>query len=100
MRDLVVGCNAGLLQGRAAVDLNREEEMAGGAQVLVAALTSMRKISLLEVESKVPEGQFQTLYEAALAGCDAIAEAMRTCLIEHATQSFSLRRSLRSGQKT
>merc|ERR1719263_1798013 len=38
MRDLVTACSTGLLQGRPAMDLSREEEMAGGAQLLAACL--------------------------------------------------------------
>mmetsp|Transcript_70752 Transcript_70752/g.207235 ORF Transcript_70752/g.207235 Transcript_70752/m.207235 type:complete len:254 (+) Transcript_70752:87-848(+) len=100
MRDLVVACSAGMLGRRPALDLNREEESAGGAQVLLAALAGAKQILLLEVESKVPDGQFAPLYETALAGCEAIAEQMRTCLMEHAARSFSARLSLRSGQKS
>mmetsp|Transcript_63452 Transcript_63452/g.136469 ORF Transcript_63452/g.136469 Transcript_63452/m.136469 type:complete len:252 (-) Transcript_63452:8-763(-) len=100
MRDLVVACSAGMLGRKPALDLNREEEMSGGAQILMGALSGSKQISLLEVESKVPMEQFQQLYDTALAGCGVIAEQMRTALIEHATQSFSLRLSLRSGQKS
>merc|ERR1712183_374061 len=98
MRDLVSACCTGMLVGRPALDLSREEENAGGAQVLAAALASSEKVLLLEVESKVPEGQFEPLYSMAVAGCRKIADEMRTCLLEHATQHFSLRLSLRSGQ--
>mmetsp|Transcript_41489 Transcript_41489/g.95373 ORF Transcript_41489/g.95373 Transcript_41489/m.95373 type:complete len:254 (-) Transcript_41489:41-802(-) len=100
MRDLLVACTAGLLQGRPAVDLTREEENAGGAQVLVAAFASTKKISLLEVESKVPAGQFEPLFDASLQGCCLLAEEMRRCLLEHATQHFSLRASCRSTRKS
>jgi len=99
MRDLVAACSAGMLQARPALDLSREEENAGAAQVLAATLASSEKVLLLEVESKVPDGQFEPLMHMASTGCKAIADEMRTCLLEHATQHFSLRLSLRSGQK-
>mmetsp|Transcript_14642 Transcript_14642/g.41861 ORF Transcript_14642/g.41861 Transcript_14642/m.41861 type:complete len:253 (+) Transcript_14642:141-899(+) len=99
-RDLVVACSVGMLGRRPAVDLSREEENAGGAQILLGALAGSRQVSLLEVESKVPEGQFPAMYDMAMAGCEAIAEQMRARLMEHATQNFSLRMSLRSGQKS
>ncbi|CAK0825864.1 unnamed protein product [Prorocentrum cordatum] len=99
MRDLVVACSSGMLGHRAALDLSREEELASGAQVLVGMLVSACKVSLLEVESKVPEDQFQPLYDMAAAGCGAVAEQMRACLLEHAAQCFSLRASLRHGKK-
>jgi len=88
-----------MLQGRSALDLSREEENAGGAQVIAACLASSKKVLLLEVESKVPDGQFEPLYNMALVGCETIAGELRTCLVEHATQNFSMRLSLRGGQK-
>eukprot|EP00928_Gymnodinium_smaydae_P053566 TRINITY_DN37529_c0_g1_i1.p1 TRINITY_DN37529_c0_g1~~TRINITY_DN37529_c0_g1_i1.p1 ORF type:complete len:254 (+),score=49.98 TRINITY_DN37529_c0_g1_i1:127-888(+) len=99
MRDLVVACSAGMLGRHPALDLSREEEMVGGATLLLAVHSGAGKTSLLEVESKVPDGQFVPLCELATAGCQALAEEMRTCLVEHATQAFSLRASLRSGLK-
>jgi len=100
MRDLTAACTSGMLGRRVALDLSREEEMAGGAQVTVGILAGARQVSLLEVESKVPDGQFEPLYEMGLVGCDAMAAQMKACLLEHATQNFSLRTSLRSGQKS
>mmetsp|Transcript_15148 Transcript_15148/g.32682 ORF Transcript_15148/g.32682 Transcript_15148/m.32682 type:complete len:268 (+) Transcript_15148:177-980(+) len=99
MKDTVCACTAGILGRRVAIDLTREEEMAGGAQVIAGILAGTQEVSLLEVESKVPEGMFAPMYEAAVAGCAQIAMEMKACLLEHATQSFSLRMSLRSGQK-
>lgn len=100
MRDLVTACTAGMLGRRPALDLNREEEMSGGAQVTLAILAGARTVSLLEVESKVPDGQFEPLCDMAMAGCDQLTQQMKACLVEHATHHFSLRMSLRSGQKS
>lgn len=99
MRDLVTASSSGMLQGRCALDLSRDEENAGGAQVVAACLANAKKVLLLEVESKVPDGQFEPLYHMALTGCEAMAAELRTCLVEHATQNFSMRLSLRGGQK-
>lgn len=99
-RDLVAACTAGMLGRRPALDLNREEEQAGGASLTMGVLAGARKVTLLEVESKVPEGMFEPLHQMALSGCEALAQQMKACLMDHATQSFSLRMSLRSGQKS
>ena len=95
MRDLVVACTAGMLGRKPAIDLSREEEQAGGAEILLASLTGAKRVSLLEVESKVPDGYFSVLYDMALQGCHTIAEQMRSCLLEHASEGFSLRKSHR-----
>jgi len=100
MRDLVVACSAGMLGRQPAVDLNRDEEFAGGAQLLLAELVGSKNVVLLEVESKVPDGEFARLHDMASTGCQAVAQQMKIGLLEHATRSFSLRFSLRSGQKS
>lgn len=56
---------------------------------------SSEEISGGQVESKVPEDGFQPLYELALRGCQVIAQQMRSCLLEHALEGFSLRQSRR-----
>jgi len=100
MRGLVVACSSGMLGRRPVIDLNREEERAGGAQVLLASFAGTKQILLMEVESKVPEGSFPKLHELSLTGCDVIAEQMRACLLEHAVQGFSARLSHRKGRKS
>ena len=56
---------------------------------------SLKKLG--QVESKVPEDGFKPLYELALRGCQSIGEQMRSCLLEHALEGFSLRQSRRKG---
>jgi len=100
MRDMVTACTSGMLGRRPALDLTKEEEFSGGAQVTIAMFAGSRKMALMEVESKVPDGMFEPLCELAVAGCDKISKQMKACLLEHATQSFSLRMSHRSGMKS
>lgn len=99
MRDFVVSCSSGMLGLKPAVDLNREEENGGGAQMLIAAWAGVKQVALLTTESKVPDDQFKQLWDVAMAGCEIIAKEMKACLSEHAAQDFSLRSSFRSGTK-
>ena len=92
------------------MDLSREEEQAGGAEILLASLTGAKRVSLLEaapdqkwrffgqekygqkiqVESKVPDGYFTQLYEMALQGLGGRAGeefgVSKTTILERSTK--------------
>ena len=48
MRDTLAACAAGFLDGAALLDLNHQEEMGNGAQLVVATLPRHRQVTLLQ----------------------------------------------------
>nr|BAD22331.1 putative exosome component 4 [Oryza sativa Japonica Group]BAD22495.1 putative exosome component 4 [Oryza sativa Japonica Group] len=68
MRDIVTSCSA---------DLNYIEDSAGGPDVTVGFLTKMDKVTLLQMDAKLPMDTFETVMDLAIEGCKAIANYIR-----------------------
>ncbi|ESQ43916.1 hypothetical protein EUTSA_v10006211mg [Eutrema salsugineum] len=86
MRDLAVSCSAGYLNSTPLLDLNYLEDSAGGADVTVGILPKLDKVTLLQMDAKLPMETFETVFALASEGCKAIAERIREVLLENTKQ--------------
>ncbi|CAG7903103.1 unnamed protein product, partial [Brassica rapa] len=86
MRDLAVSCSAGYLNSTPLLDLNYVEDSAGGADVTVGILPKLDKVTLLQMDAKLPMETFETVFALASEGCKAIAERVREVLQENTRQ--------------
>ncbi|CAA7023084.1 unnamed protein product [Microthlaspi erraticum] len=86
MRDLAVSCSAGYLNSTPLLDLNYVEDSAGGADVTVGILPKLDKVTLLQMDAKLPMETFETVFALASEGCRAIAERIREVLQENTKQ--------------
>ncbi|CAI6006302.1 unnamed protein product [Closterium sp. NIES-64] len=77
MRDLVTSCASGYLNATPLLDLNYVEDSGGGPDVTVGYLPSFDKISLLQMDAKLPMDTFEEVVKLAVTGCKAIAHRMR-----------------------
>ncbi|EMS58290.1 Exosome complex component RRP41 [Triticum urartu] len=77
MRDIVTSCSAGYLCSTPLLDLNYIEDSAGGADVTVGILAKMDKVTLLQMDAKLPMDTFETVMDLASEGCKAIATYIR-----------------------
>uniref|UniRef100_J3MVV6 Uncharacterized protein n=1 Tax=Oryza brachyantha TaxID=4533 RepID=J3MVV6_ORYBR len=77
MRDIVTSCSAGYLCSTPLLDLNYIEDSAGGPDVTVGILAKMDKVTLLQMDAKLPMDTFETVMELAIEGCKAIAKYIR-----------------------
>ncbi|CAI5537685.1 unnamed protein product [Closterium sp. Naga37s-1] len=91
MRDLVTSCASGYLNATPLLDLNYVEDSGGGPDVTVGYLPSSDKISLLQMDAKLPMDTFEEVVKLAVTGCKAIAHRMRQVLLEH-TERLALAR--------
>ncbi|BAT07056.1 exosome complex component RRP41 homolog [Oryza sativa Japonica Group] len=83
MRDIVTSCSAGYLCSTPLLDLNYIEDSAGGPDVTVGFLTKMDKVTLLQMDAKLPMDTFETVMDLAIEGCKAIANYIREVLLEN-----------------
>lgn len=76
MKDFVVSCAAGLIDGTPLVDLNYIEDSAGGPDLPIALLPRYNKVSLLQMDSKLSIDNFQEVVNMAVNGCKQIHEVL------------------------
>ncbi|XP_034904848.1 exosome complex component RRP41 homolog isoform X2 [Populus alba] len=93
MRDLVTSCSAGFLNSTPLLDLNYVEDSAGGPDVTVGILPKLDKVTLLQMDAKLPIDTFENVMQLAVEGCKAIANYIREVLLEN-TKQLEYRRGL------
>ncbi|KAI5423872.1 Exosome complex component rrp41, variant 2 [Lathyrus oleraceus] len=91
MRDLVTSCSAGYLNSTPLLDLNYVEDSAGGPDVTVGILPKLDKVTLLQMDSKLPIDILENVIQLATEGCKAIANYIREILLEN-TKELEYRR--------
>nr|TKS14455.1 exosome complex component RRP41 isoform X1 [Populus alba] len=96
MRDLVTSCSAGFLNSTPLLDLNYVEDSAGGPDVTVGILPKLDKVTLLQMDAKLPIDTFENVMQLAVEGCKAIANYIREVLLEN-TKQLEYRRGLYQG---
>ncbi|XP_057533675.1 exosome complex component RRP41 homolog [Amaranthus tricolor] len=86
MCDLVTSCSAGYLCTTPLLDLNYVEDSAGGPDITVGLLPKLDKVTLLQMDSKLPLDTFESVMQLAIEGCKAIANYVREVLLENTKQ--------------
>ena len=66
MRDLVVGCSCGMINGQVVADLDDTEDKEGDGDMPVAILPNLGLVSLLQVDGVYSREKFQKAFELAI----------------------------------
>lgn len=80
MRDLVASCAAGKVDNHLVLDLGDKEDKEGEADVPVAYMPKLEKITLLQMDGILPKGEFKDCVDLAVEGCKQIYEIQREAL--------------------
>lgn len=80
MRDLVVACAAGKIDGVLVLDLNDIEDKEGEADVPVAYMPNLGLISLLQMDGSLTIEEFNQALNLAIEGCKQIYNLQREAL--------------------
>ncbi|KAL2632448.1 hypothetical protein R1flu_017134 [Riccia fluitans] len=86
MRDIVASCAAGYLNSTPILDLNYLEDSGGGPDLTVALFPKLDKVSLLQMDSKIPLDVFEKVMNLASEGAKAVAQFIREKLMENTKQ--------------
>jgi exosome complex component RRP41 len=80
MRDLVVACAAGKADDTIVLDLMDEEDKLGSADVPVALMPSLNAITLLQMDGKLSQEEFESTVNLAVEGCKQIYTMQKEAL--------------------
>lgn len=80
MRDLVSSCAAGKIDGQLILDLGDYEDKQGQADVPVAYMSKLGKVTLLQMDGVLSTEEFEKCVGLAIEGCEQIYEMQREAL--------------------
>ncbi|HUU86898.1 MAG TPA: exosome complex exonuclease Rrp41 [Candidatus Glassbacteria bacterium] len=80
MRDIVVACATGKINGKIALDLMDTEDKVGDADVPVAYMPNLNAITLLQMDGKLSTKEFEEAVKMAIEGCKKISNIQKEAL--------------------
>jgi exosome complex component RRP41 len=80
MRDMVVGCTAGKIDGKIVLDLSKEEDNFGQADLPVGILTKSEKVVLMQMDGDLSVEEFENATSMILKATKRIAQIQRDAL--------------------
>lgn len=88
MRDLVPSCAAGKIDGTVILDLNKEEDNNGDADMPIAYLPRTGELLLLQMDGHLKTDEFDTALNMLVSACENINKLQREALLSKYTSGF------------
>ncbi len=82
MRDMVAACAAGKVADQIVLDVNDEEDKEGQADMPVAYMPNLGKITLMQLDGILTPTEYKKCLETAIGGCKQIYEIQKKALME------------------
>lgn len=82
MRDMVSACAAGKVADQIVLDVNDEEDKEGQADMPVAYMPNLGKITLMQLDGILTPSEYKKCLETAIVGCKQVYEIQRKALME------------------
>lgn len=82
MKDLLVGCAAGKVEGKIVLDLGKEEDNYGEADLPVVYAPRTGRVSMLQMDGNFTQEEFKKAFKLAIEGCKQISEMQKKALKE------------------
>lgn len=82
MRDFVVGCTVGKVEGKVVLDLSKEEDNFGQADLPVAVLAKTGEVVLIQMDGDLSKEEFNEGMSMIMTATARIHEIQRTALSE------------------
>ena len=80
MRDLIVACAAGKVEGQLVVDLSDQEDKKGEADVPVAYMPNLNAITLLQMDGQLTLEEFEKAVGLSIEGCKLLYTIQKEAL--------------------
>jgi exosome complex component RRP41 len=82
MKDIPVSCAAGKIDGEVVLDLGKEEDNFGDADLPIAIAPRTGEILLLQMDGHLTQKEFDKALDLAIKGCKIIAELQKKAILE------------------
>jgi len=82
MRDIPVACAAGKIEGQVVLDLGKEEDNFGSADLPIAISPRTGEILLLQMDGHLTSDEFNTALDMAIKGCHDVSELQKKAITE------------------
>tara|TARA_Y100000758_G_scaffold81690_1_gene55376 strand:+ start:444 stop:1166 length:723 start_codon:yes stop_codon:yes gene_type:complete len=80
MKDLVPSCATGKVDGKIVLDLNKEEDNFGEADLPLAVLPATEEVVLMQMDGELTPDEFEEAFNMAIEGCKQVYEVQRNAL--------------------
>ena len=80
MKDLIPSCATGRIDGKVVLDLNKEEDNFGEADLPVAVIPSTEEVVLMQMDGELTPDEFEEAFNMAIDGCKQVYEIQRDAL--------------------
>lgn len=80
MRDLVAASASGKADGHIVLDVGEEEDKEGEADLPIAYMPNMGKVTLLQMDGKLTHEEFEEAFDLAITGCQELHDIQKSTL--------------------
>jgi exosome complex component RRP41 len=81
MRDIPVACAAGKINGQVVLDLGKEEDNLGDADLPIAISPRTGEVLLLQMDGHLTVDEFNQAFDLAVKGCHTVSEIQKKAVI-------------------
>jgi exosome complex component RRP41 len=81
MRDIPVACAAGKICGKVVLDLGKEEDNLGDADLPVAISPRTGEVLLLQMDGHLTMDEFNEAFDLAVKGCHIVSELQKKAVL-------------------
>lgn len=82
MRDMVAACAAGKVADTVVLDVNNEEDQAGQADMPIAYMPNLNKITLLQLDGVMSLDEYKLCMEMGIHGCKMVYDIQKKALMD------------------
>jgi len=82
LRDIPVACAAGKIGGKVVLDLGKEEDNFGDADLPVAISPRTSEVLLLQMDGHLTVDEFNQAFDLAVRGCHLVSELQKQAIMQ------------------
>ena len=82
MRDIPAACAAGKIDGQVVVDLGKEEDNYGQADLPIAIAPRTGEVLLMQMDGHLTVEEFNKAFDMAVEGCNKVSEIQKKAILQ------------------